>query len=148
MNSDEDALQAFKNAVFNAGVSPGRGYVQFFADAMCWPVDAFASRTVSDDNRFEHQDVVTRGGPGVVSDESLEVDSDLEIVGVASVPFCFLADGADRGGELIRSAVCCHVSVGEPPCPAEADVGYRADPDRYLTAGWLRNDVSVAASIS
>jgi hypothetical protein len=54
MDSDEDALRAFKNAVFNAGVSPGRGYVQFFADAMRWPVDAFASRTVSDDNRFEH----------------------------------------------------------------------------------------------
>jgi hypothetical protein len=50
----EDALRTFKNAVFNAGVSPGRGYVQFFADAMRWPVDAFASRTVSDDNLFEH----------------------------------------------------------------------------------------------
>jgi hypothetical protein len=54
MDGDEDALRAFKNAVFNAGVSPGRGYVEFFADAMRWPVDAFASRTVSDDNRFEH----------------------------------------------------------------------------------------------
>ena len=30
------------------------GYVEFFADAMRWPVDAFASRTASDDNRFEH----------------------------------------------------------------------------------------------
>jgi hypothetical protein len=34
MNSDEDALRAFKSAVFNAGVSPGRAYVEFFADAM------------------------------------------------------------------------------------------------------------------
>lgn len=54
MDSDEGALRAFKDAVFNAGVSPGRGYVEFFADAMRWPVEAFASRTISDDNRFEH----------------------------------------------------------------------------------------------
>jgi hypothetical protein len=61
MDSDEDALRAFKNAVFNAGISPGRGYVQFFAHAMRWPVDAFAARTVSDDNRFEHHVVWLKG---------------------------------------------------------------------------------------
>jgi hypothetical protein len=54
MKSDGVDLDAFKEAVFNAGVSPGRGYVKFFADAMRWPVDRFASRTVSDNNRFEH----------------------------------------------------------------------------------------------
>jgi hypothetical protein len=54
MDIGEDALRDFKTEVFNAGRSPGRGYVQFFADAMRWPVDAFASRTVSDDTRFEH----------------------------------------------------------------------------------------------
>jgi hypothetical protein len=54
MDSDEDVLRAFRNAVFNAGVSPGRGHVQFFADAMRWPVDAFASRTVTNGSRFEH----------------------------------------------------------------------------------------------
>jgi hypothetical protein len=61
MESDEDALRVFKTEVFNAGRSPGRGYVQFFADAMRWPVDAFASRTVSDDTRFEHHVVWLRG---------------------------------------------------------------------------------------
>jgi hypothetical protein len=54
MTHAEDQLQEFKNAVFNAGKSPARAYVEYFADVMRWPVDAFTSRTLSETNRFEH----------------------------------------------------------------------------------------------
>jgi len=47
MQIDEDVLREMKSAVFNSGVSPARSYVEFFAEAMRWPVAAFAPRTVS-----------------------------------------------------------------------------------------------------
>jgi hypothetical protein len=51
---DEDDLRKFKTAVFNAGTSPAREYVEFFATAMRWPVDAFAPETRTVDGAAEH----------------------------------------------------------------------------------------------
>ncbi|OBB35252.1 hypothetical protein [Mycolicibacterium fortuitum] len=47
MQIDEDVLREMKSAVFNGGISPARSYVEFFAEAMRWPVSAFAPRTLS-----------------------------------------------------------------------------------------------------
>lgn len=47
MQIDEEVLREVHESVFNSGVSPARAYVEFFAEAMRWPVSAFAPRTLS-----------------------------------------------------------------------------------------------------
>jgi hypothetical protein len=45
MDSDEDALRTFKNAIFNTGVSRGRGYVHSVpSDQTCWERNASRQR--------------------------------------------------------------------------------------------------------
>ena len=55
MAIDEDLLREMNAAVFNSGVSPARPYVQFFAEAMRWPVDAFAPQTTHTGGDTEHR---------------------------------------------------------------------------------------------
>lgn len=55
VETDEDVLREVKAAVFNAGVIPARAYVEFFAEAMRWPVDALAPQTVHTSSDTEHR---------------------------------------------------------------------------------------------
>ena len=64
MSSGGDPLRDVQRAVFNGNQSPLRPHVQFFHDAMRWPVDAFATHTeVDGDHQFlRHHIAWIRGG--------------------------------------------------------------------------------------
>ncbi len=55
MGIDDDVLREVKNSVFNSGVVPARAYVEFFAEAMRWPVTEFSPRTLTPGGNVVHE---------------------------------------------------------------------------------------------